>query len=70
MDRNLVGWFEIYVKDLTRARAFDEAILAVKLTVLESPNASVGTMWAFAMEQNATGAASALASMPGEQPSW
>jgi catechol 2,3-dioxygenase-like lactoylglutathione lyase family enzyme len=67
MKTNPVGWFEIYVKDLTRARAFYEAVLAVKLTALESPDASVGTMWAFPMEQNATGAAGALASMQGGQ---
>jgi uncharacterized protein len=40
----------------------------LSLTALESPDASVGTMWAFPMEQNATGAAGALASMQGEQP--
>ena len=69
MKANPVGWFEIYVKDLTAARAFYEAVLGVKLTALESPDASVGTMWAFPMEQNAAGAAGALASMKGEQPS-
>ena len=69
MKANPVGWFEIYVKDITRARAFYEAVLAVKLTALQSPEASVGTMWAFPMEQNAAGASGALASMKGEQPS-
>ena len=43
--------------------------MATKLTALESPDASVGTMWAFPMEQKAAGASGALASMQGEQPS-
>jgi predicted enzyme related to lactoylglutathione lyase len=31
MDRNPVGWFEIYVANLHRARAFYESLLGVKL---------------------------------------
>jgi predicted enzyme related to lactoylglutathione lyase len=67
--RNPVGWFEIYVKDLERARAFYEAVLAVKLAALESPDSSVGRMWAFPMEHEAAGASGALVSMQGQQPS-
>ncbi|MEQ1757424.1 MAG: VOC family protein [Vicinamibacterales bacterium] len=67
--RNPVGWFEIYVKDMAKARAFYEAVLGVTLTALESPEPSVGTMWAFPMEPNGSGASGALASMQGgEQP--
>lgn len=67
MKNNPVGWFEIYVKDLPRARKFYEGVLGVKLSALESPEPSVTTMWAFPMENDAPGAAGALASMQGEQ---
>lgn len=69
MKGNPVGWFEIYVKDIDRARAFYEGVLEVKLTALESPDSEMGTMWAFPMERDAMGASGALASMKGEQPS-
>ena len=67
MKNNPVGWFEIYVKDMARARAFYEAVLAIKLTELGSPDSSVVSMWTFPMEQNATGSSGALASMQGGQ---
>ena len=69
MKSNPVVWFEIYVKDMTRAKAFYEGVLAIKLNALQSPEPSVGTMWAFPMEHTAAGASGALASMQGEQPS-
>ena len=69
MSSNPVGWFEIYVKDMERSRAFYEKVLAVKLTTLQAPDASMEAMWAFPMEQNAAGAAGALVSMQGQQPS-
>ena len=68
MKNNPVGWFEIYVKDMERARAFYEAVFVVKLTPLESPDSSVGAMWAFPMEHTATGAPGALVSMEDQQP--
>ena len=33
--RNPVGWFEIYVQDMERARAFYEKTLDVQLCLLE-----------------------------------
>ena len=43
--RNPVGWFEIYVQDMPRARAFYEAVLGVTLEQLcpsgEKPSWSV-----------------------------
>ena len=69
MRNNPVGWWEIYVKDLTRARAFYEGVLGVKLTPLESPDSSVSAMWTFPMERDAPGAAGALVTMQGQQPS-
>ena len=37
MSGNPVTWFEIYVKDAQRAKAFYEKMLAVKLQKLDTP---------------------------------
>jgi predicted enzyme related to lactoylglutathione lyase len=34
MKNNPVGWFEIYAKNLLKARAFYEGVLGVRLTAL------------------------------------
>ncbi len=62
---NPVGWFEIYVKDMPRAKAFYEAVLAVKLDKLESTAGGISEMRAFPMRQDAPGAAGALVKMEG-----
>ncbi len=63
---NPIGWFEIYVDDMQRAKAFYEGVLVVALTRLESPDpGSAIEMWAFPMDQNAYGASGTLAKMPG-----
>ncbi len=59
---NPVGWFEIYVQDLPRAKAFYEAVLKVTLERLPSPEVE---MWSFPMEPNRAGAAGALVKMAG-----
>lgn len=60
--RNPVGWFEIYVDDMERARAFYEAVLQVKLEKLPGPDVE---MWNFPMDSNAAGSAGSLVHMPG-----
>jgi len=60
--RNPVGWFEIYVEDMERARRFYEAVLQVKLEQLPGPDVE---MWNFPMDNNAAGAPGALVRMPG-----
>lgn len=62
MANNPVGWFEIYVQDMTRARAFYEAVLKVALSRLPMPEPE---MFAFPMEAHATGASGALVKMEG-----
>lgn len=64
---NPVGWFEIYVDDMARARAFYQGTLGVELTPLGNPTAdSQGLeMWAFPMDQAVYGASGALVRMPG-----
>lgn len=59
---NPVGWFEIYVQDMARARRFYETVLGVSLTPLESPGIE---MLAFPMDQDRYGASGALVFMPG-----
>ena len=62
MKANPVGWFEIYVQDMERARKFYEAVLQAKLQKLESPGIE---MWAFPMNMEAMGASGSLVKMPG-----
>ena len=64
MKSNPVVWFEIYVQDMSLAKAFYEAVLGGTLTKLDSPDPDL-EMWAFPMEQNASGAGGALARMKG-----
>lgn len=64
MKRNPVCWFEIYVNDLERAKAFYEAVLQVELTKLDSPMPEL-EMLAFPMEMDAGGASGALVKMEG-----
>jgi len=64
MNRNPVGWFEIYVQDMDRAKKFYEEVLRVELMKLESPNPEI-EMQAFPMDMEAGGASGALAKMEG-----
>jgi predicted enzyme related to lactoylglutathione lyase len=59
---NPVGWFEIYVQDMARARAFYEAVFEVGLERVE---ASGLEMWAFPMQSDGYGATGALVRMEG-----
>ena len=62
MNNNPVGWFEIYVQDMARAKAFYESVFGLQLTKLESPGLE---MWAFPMQTDRYGAPGALVRMPG-----
>lgn len=63
---NPVGWFEIYVHDMKRAKVFYEAVFGTQFTQLENPGQPSGMeMWAFPMHQNAMGVTGALVKMPG-----
>lgn len=61
---NPVGWFEIYVDDLSRATKFYEAVLKKSLSKLDAPIGGV-EMIAFPMEKDASGATGALVKMEG-----
>lgn len=62
MRNNPVCWFEIYVQDMPRAKAFYEGVLDVTLDKLPGPDID---MWAFGMAEDKTGAGGALVHMPG-----
>lgn len=62
MKTNPVVWFEIYVQDMTRAKAFYERMLALELVQLPS---EAMEMWTFPMLENGPGAMGALVKMEG-----
>ncbi|NBQ39805.1 MAG: VOC family protein [Alphaproteobacteria bacterium] len=62
---NPVGWFEIYVQDMPRAKAFYEAVFDTTLSQLENPGLE---MWAFPMDVSTFGSSGALVRMPGFTP--
>lgn len=62
MDRNPVGWFEIYVDDMERAKKFYEAVFELKLERLESPEVE---MWSFPMNSELPGSPGSLIHMDG-----
>jgi len=62
MNINPVIWFEIYVQDMTRSKAFYEAVLQVKLERLNNPAIE---MWSFPMAMDKVGAGGALVKMDG-----
>ena len=64
MNRNAVGWFEIYVKDMGRARKFYETVLEVKLEELQAPFPDI-EMYCFPMFEDGPGAAGALVKKEG-----
>ncbi|HCT39932.1 MAG TPA: lactoylglutathione lyase [Moraxellaceae bacterium] len=62
MTINPVGWFEIYVDDMARAKKFYEAVFQVKLERLNAPTPE---MWAFPMNPERMGTSGALVHMKG-----
>ena len=63
---NPVGWFEIYVQDMDRAKAFYEKLFGIKLSKLDNPGLDTGMeLWAFPVDSERFGASGALVKMPG-----
>jgi len=59
---NPVGWFEIYVDDMKRAKKFYEQVLGTQFTRLESPEIE---MWGFPGDAKSSGASGSLVRMEG-----
>ena len=62
MTNNPVGWFEIYVQDMARARAFYESVFQLKLDKLPGTELE---MYTFPMAMELYGAPGALVKMEG-----
>ncbi len=63
--RNPVGWFEIYVQDMERAKTFYESTFGKSLERLPSPQLE---MWAFPGICDGGRATGALCKMEGKEP--
>ncbi|MFZ1389555.1 MAG: VOC family protein [Thiolinea sp.] len=62
---NPVGWFEIYVQDMPRAKAFYEKVFQVSLSPLVGEMQEELEMCTFAMNDQGYGATGALVKMQG-----
>lgn len=62
MKINPVGWFEIYVQDIERARKFYESVFGTHLMKLNNPDVE---LWSFSMDMEKYGAPGALVKMEG-----
>ena len=62
MKANPVGWFEIYVQDMARARKFYETVLDGKIEKLDAGDLD---MYAFPGDQSSYGSPGALVRMQG-----
>jgi predicted enzyme related to lactoylglutathione lyase len=65
MSGNPVTWFEIYVKDMPRAKAFYENTLACKLEKLDTAGPDVAEMWTWPLGKQTYGTTGALVKMDG-----
>lgn len=65
--RNPVGWFEIYVNDMDRAKAFYEAVFATKLQRISNPTSDEAglEMWQFPGGPDSYGCSGTLCKMEG-----
>lgn len=62
MQRNPIGWFEIYADDLPRAKKFYETVFQTKLEKLGTPDSNL-EMWAFPGSNDAPGATGTICKM-------
>lgn len=65
MSTNPVGWFEIYVEDMPRAKSFYETVFGVELERLGDGQPE---LWKFPQSMTDYGASGALAKMDGFLP--
>lgn len=68
MQHHPVGWFEIHVQDIVRARCFRETAFQCALQRLDAPASMQDSgmpLWAFPARPDHPGAGGALVKMPG-----
>lgn len=63
-----VGWFDIYVDDIERARAFYETVLDTTLSPMTDPNDPTAEMLAFGDDFTSHGAGGALVKLDHARP--
>ncbi len=56
---NPIGWFEIYVKDMPRAKNFYQTVFQIELNEIIMPDAPI-EMWQFPQDMEGPGASGAL----------
>lgn len=69
MKQNAIGWFDIYVNDMTRAERFYQTVFQREFETISDPTDSKVIMKAFATDMSAYGAGGALVKRPGVEPS-
>jgi len=62
---NPIGWFEIYVDDINRAKNFYQGVFGMELERLSDPTGSDVEMWSFQCDFESYGATGALIQMAG-----
>lgn len=62
--QNPIGWFELYVQDMQRAKKFYQAMLEVSLSQIEIPDANI-EMFGFDQEMDQYGSSGALIKVNG-----
>ncbi|HFQ5017294.1 TPA: VOC family protein [Vibrio vulnificus] len=65
MDKNPIGWFEIYVDDVERAKHFYQSVFQVTFEQMMDPTGTNIEMWFFPSDMESYGASGALVKMDG-----
>ncbi|EGQ7694580.1 VOC family protein [Vibrio vulnificus] len=65
MDKNPIGWFEIYVDDVERAKHFYQSVFQVTFEQMLDPTGTDIEMWFFPSDMESYGASGALVKMDG-----
>ncbi len=63
-EQNPIGWFELYVQDMQRAKNFYESMLGVQLSPIEIPDANI-EMYGFHQDMATYGSSGALIKVEG-----
>ena len=62
--QNPIGWFELYVQDMPRAKKFYEQVFQVELSPIEIPDANI-EMYGFSQDMESYGSSGALIKVEG-----
>ena len=68
MKQNAIGWFDIYVSDITRAASFYQTVFNVQLEDMQDPTSDKVSMKSFPTDMSLYGAGGALVQREGCSP--